>query len=211
METIQQYHDDDVVYVYLLTNDIDGKQYVGISYQPLVRWSRHNKADTYIGRAFRKYGQENFTKDVIAVSCRKGALQLEGHFCEVLNCLHPHGYNMIAGGFGSCVASARPHEVRLKISKAKKGVPSPLRGRKGKSPSVSTRNAISKSLTGFKRGPSPLKGKMRDKPSPLKGRPGRIRTKEEIESSATKIRGKPWSQARRDAHNKKKAFQAEKK
>ncbi|MFT9089818.1 MAG: NUMOD3 domain-containing DNA-binding protein, partial [Gluconacetobacter sp.] len=109
---------DDVVYVYLLTNDINGKKYVGISYNPPGRWQEHFGGKNVISKALRKYGFENFTKEVIAVSNRKGALELEEHYCEIHNSLQPNGYNLKAGGHGSHQTS---EETRSKMSAALKG------------------------------------------------------------------------------------------
>lgn len=101
---------DDVVYVYLLTNDINGKKYVGISWNPPGRWEDHIEYDSAIGKALRKYGFRNFTKTVLAVGNRRCAYQLEAHYCDIHNCLVPNGYNLMVGGVGCLTISEYTRE-----------------------------------------------------------------------------------------------------
>ncbi len=52
--------------VYKLTNKLNGMPYVGKTTRPLeVRFKEHTKADSYIGNAICKYGEENFLCEVI--------------------------------------------------------------------------------------------------------------------------------------------------
>ena len=112
------YKNRDIVYVYLLTNDVNGKQYVGISYQPFTRWYNHMHADSTVGKAIRFYGRENFTMEVIDYSDREGALKLEAHYVSELKTLGPVGYNMKAGGFGVVEIS---DECRYKLGNSSRG------------------------------------------------------------------------------------------
>lgn len=189
---------DDVVYVYLLTNDINGKQYVGIAWNPAKRWDDHIECDSAIGKALRKYGFRNFTKEVIEVSSRKGALELETHYCEIYDCLAPNGYNIRAGGIGRTCTS---EIMKNKLSVAKKGI-------KIKPCSQERREKLSAATKGKKRKPwsqerrdkheATNKGKPahnRGKPSPLKGEPLSQKTKDKI-SEANK--GKIKSQEHRE-------------
>ena len=185
---------DDVVYVYLLTNDINGKRYVGITWNPIKRWKEHIGSDAGVGRAFSKYGPENFTKDILAVSNRKGALELEAHYCKLYDCLAPNGYNLVAGGHGRTHTS---DETRDKQSIALKG----------KKKSQEHRDNISASGKGRKRGPSfkkgiPLSQETRDKMS--SAHKGKKKSQEHRDKQSIALKGKPWSQARRDAAGKKK-------
>ena len=48
-------------YIYKITNTKNNKSYIGITTRNLKkRWEQHKIADTYIGRAIRKSGEENF-------------------------------------------------------------------------------------------------------------------------------------------------------
>ena len=97
-------------------------------------------------------------------------------------------------------------ESLLKISKSSTG----------RKQSQATINKRSKAMMGKNKGkPSPFKGisrlDLKGKPSPnkgkvspLKGVPGRIWSEEEKLALSNTKKGQPWSQARRDAQNRKK-------
>ena len=57
--------------IYLITNRINGKQYVGQSINLIKRWNQHktesrrNVPRTIIDKALKKYGIENFDFDII--------------------------------------------------------------------------------------------------------------------------------------------------
>lgn len=109
--------------VYLLTNKMTDKKYVGITGQLLsARWQRHRMDartgfKSYLCRALRKYGPENFSLEVIATASNRADLQkLEIEYIEKLNTRSPNGYNMTIGGDGR----HEPHsdETRKKMSEA---------------------------------------------------------------------------------------------
>ena len=53
--------------VYLITNRINGKQYVGQTTRTLEeRFSEHAQADSLLGRAIQRDGAENFSREVLA-------------------------------------------------------------------------------------------------------------------------------------------------
>lgn len=48
--------------VYMIINLCNDKRYIGITTRTIEeRFEEHCKADSYIGRAIRKYGRENFS------------------------------------------------------------------------------------------------------------------------------------------------------
>lgn len=52
--------------IYLITNLINGKQYVGQTiYTAEQRFKQHLRGDLYIDKAIRKYGVENFKLEVL--------------------------------------------------------------------------------------------------------------------------------------------------
>ncbi|MBR3745690.1 MAG: GIY-YIG nuclease family protein, partial [Selenomonadaceae bacterium] len=86
--------------VYLITNQIDGKPYVGQTTRTLEqRFAEHAKADSLIGKAIRKYGAENFSIEVLAECKTQEELDdKERFYIEKMDCKHPKGYNANDGG-----------------------------------------------------------------------------------------------------------------
>jgi group I intron endonuclease len=90
-------------YIYLITNKINGKGYVGQSINHLnsSRWSSHikGKQNTAISRAIKKYGKENFYFDIIDITAENQdeLNSLEIYYIQKLNTFG-FGYNMTTGG-----------------------------------------------------------------------------------------------------------------
>lgn len=86
--------------IYKITNLLNGKIYIGqTKFTAEKRFKEHAKADSFIGRAIRKYGVKNFKVEVIEVC--KNALELnerEIFWIEYFNCKVPNGYNIADGG-----------------------------------------------------------------------------------------------------------------
>ena len=102
-------------HVYLVDNKLNGKQYVG---QTTVGDRRgHGKLIT---KAYRKYGTENFTYDVICSGIDNQATLnfIERFWIKVMDCRVPNGYNLEHGGKTSGKVS---DETKAKISAAHKG------------------------------------------------------------------------------------------
>ena len=117
-------------YIYLLTNLLDSKCYVGKTAKtPEQRWHEHiawsQTQRVYLSHAIKKYSPTNFTLSTLAVVERdskdelKAALdQLEKLWIICLrSCEAEFGYYMTFGGEGGVPTEA----VRQKISKANKG------------------------------------------------------------------------------------------
>ncbi|MBQ6296207.1 MAG: GIY-YIG nuclease family protein [Selenomonadaceae bacterium] len=106
--------------IYLITNLLNGMKYVGQTTQKLtVRLKAHRNADSYIGRAIRRYGRENFKIEVLE-ECET-AEQLnerEIFWIAELNCMSPNGYNCTEGGFGGMKGYSHTPKAREKISAA---------------------------------------------------------------------------------------------
>jgi group I intron endonuclease len=109
--------------IYLITNKIDGKQYVGQTVQTLKRrWAFHickRSGCIYLKRAMDLHSKENFTIEEI---CKTNTLeeldQKEKEFIIKFNTLAPNGYNLTTGG-------ERPNfseESKQKMSNSKKGI-----------------------------------------------------------------------------------------
>lgn len=107
--------------VYCITCSKNGKKYVGLSYDPKKRWRDHVKnahfpsqALTLLGKAILKYGENNFTHEILKSDLIKDeAINSEIYFIKKYNTLAPYGYNQTAGGEG--ILDASP-EIRQKIS-----------------------------------------------------------------------------------------------
>jgi len=150
--------------IYLLTNTLDGKQYIGFTIQTLdKRCSDHLKSvrynsKTYLHNAIRKYGWDKFTSEIIYQSddhihCLKVA---EVSLIADYNTFKGPGYNLTAGGEGT-LGYNHTEESKQKMSAAKKGEKSHMFGipksketkqkmseaRKGWSPSKETRQKMS--------------------------------------------------------------------
>ena len=86
--------------IYLLTNTVTGKQYVGQTTQNLnARFSKHVSA-AYAGElslmasAIRTSGPQAFTRQVLRYGVRASDLDsIETYYINLYNTRHPNGYN----------------------------------------------------------------------------------------------------------------------
>jgi len=95
--------------IYKLQNKINGKLYIGRTKNTLnVRMKTHRSpySNSYLSRALRKYGEHNFSKEIIYTTnnfidvCEK-----EKTFILKYNSLAPTGYNLNLGTYGNEVMS----------------------------------------------------------------------------------------------------------
>jgi group I intron endonuclease len=124
----------DMSFVYLLTNTVNGKVYVGKSNDPKRRWISHRyearkETPAYpLGRAIKKYGPDTFEVTILdETSTEEEAYHSEVAWIEKLASADPDfGYNLDGGGAGSTRAthSGRRHSehVKEKIAKAHRGL-----------------------------------------------------------------------------------------
>ena len=92
-------------YIYLVTNTVNGKQYVGQSQQLDIeqRWKSHRKVKnpnvgSYLKAAYIKYGIEKFKFQIICICFDEDCDKYEDEYIKKFNTLSPSGYNLKTGG-----------------------------------------------------------------------------------------------------------------
>lgn len=109
--------------VYLVTNLVNGKQYVGQTIGLLEkRWKRHTNSalagsSFALHRAIRKHGAAAFEVRSVHVCTEALLAMFERHFIKTFKTLGQFGYNMTAGGEGILSPTK---VIRRKISEAAK-------------------------------------------------------------------------------------------
>ena len=112
--------------IYKYTNLINGKGYIGQSSNIEKRDKDHRSRafcessieyNSYIHKAFRKYGLNNFSFEILQI-CKLDELnELEEYFIMKYNSLSPNGYNLTLGGDNGHINKLKSHlEVQEIIS-----------------------------------------------------------------------------------------------
>jgi group I intron endonuclease len=140
-------------YVYLITNTVNGKKYIGQTQQKDIetRWKAHKSLDKrtigrYLLNAYTKYGIDKFKYQIICICFDEACNELEEFYINKFNSLSPNGYNLKAGGKNSKhhpdtikkmsevlkgrILCPRTPEINKKISEALKGKGNPNYGKK---------------------------------------------------------------------------------
>lgn len=152
----------DLYYIYKITNNITGKTYIGQhkyvlggkrqrsggvytdNYESLLTdgyWG----SGVYLKKAYKKYGKENFTKDILVshLECKEAADEAEKVFIKCYRELGKELYNLTDGGDGS-LGHKHTEESRRKMSEATKGNKYNL----GRHPTEETRQKLSEVMKG---------------------------------------------------------------
>ena len=103
--------------IYKLTSP-SGKYYIGRSKEYDVRMKQHGSRsktsdEIVLYRAIRKYGWENFDKEIIAEVANNEAVELEEFFIKKYNAVK-NGYNMTYKGCGGDIWSGRRDTIEYK-------------------------------------------------------------------------------------------------
>jgi len=114
--------------IYLITNKINGKRYVGKAKNLKARWYQHcwsskNSSQTYIHRAIRKYGKRNFKIDFVCEGYDKEEV-------EQVALLLPE-YNMTIGGDGGDTSKSPNYKTAIQL-RDMSGKNNPMWGKFGK-------------------------------------------------------------------------------
>lgn len=111
-------------YIYLITNTITKKQYVGQTIRKDIetRWKDHKAVDkNTIGRClfntYKKYGIDKFKFQIICICFDEDCNQYEEDYIKKYNTIAPNGYNLESGGNNS---KCHPETKKL-ISEKLKG------------------------------------------------------------------------------------------
>lgn len=104
--------------IYVLTNEVNGKIYIGQSWYPLnIRMGKYGenyKHSIYLYNAIKKYGADKFKYDILDVCYDQDTADfLENFYIEKYNSRdHNIGYNIKTGGNAGC----HSEETKAKIS-----------------------------------------------------------------------------------------------
>ncbi len=137
--------------VYLITNLVNGKRYVGKTVRPTKRWywhvveARKDQSCMLIAKAIKKYGPDKFRFEILEhLPTEDAAFEREIWWIQHFQSDHSGiGYNLESGGLGGRVLG---DSTRQKISAA----------RKGWSPSTKTRQRMAAAQRGKKRSPEAI-------------------------------------------------------
>jgi group I intron endonuclease len=108
--------------IYLITNNVNGKKYVGQTVQTARKrfreHARNSCEEKYaISRAIRKYGMDFFSLRVLETVGSEALNEREVYWISSQNTMKPYGYNVREGGRNSPLAP----ESRIKIGIAHRG------------------------------------------------------------------------------------------
>lgn len=139
----------DFCVIYLVVNVVNGKQYVGQSWNPLHRrWLNHctNKGCIRLYNAIHKYGRDKFTISLLTIThTQETADYWEAHFIRKFNTINS-GYNIREGGSRGKVSDSTKKkmsawQIGRKLSDEHKANVS--KARMGMKPSEETRKKLS--------------------------------------------------------------------
>ena len=101
------------MYMYLITNLINNKKYVGQTNNFQRRINEHRSGQgTVIDQAIKAYGVKNFSWEIIWESDNQNEInQKEQEFIIYYNSLVPNGYNIQKGGLNNSMGEQNPNAI----------------------------------------------------------------------------------------------------
>ena len=91
--------------VYVITNTLNGKKYVGVTKNMSSRMRSHAShtipTKAAIKNAIKKHGREYFTMEMLEEGSQDYCYEREPYWIKTLNTLKPSGYNVCTGGRGA--------------------------------------------------------------------------------------------------------------
>ena len=120
----------EIYFVYVTTNLINGKHYIGEHVTKNLN-DNYLGSGVYLGKAFKKYGIENFKREILEYcDSKEAAFKLQEKYIIEYNTLRPNGYNISPTG-GICVRGGRHGEEtkqKLRGPNPKKALPGDKNG-----------------------------------------------------------------------------------
>jgi hypothetical protein len=111
-------------YVYLTTNLINGKQYVGDHTINIKEKKYYIGSGDIFLKACKKYGEYNFFKEILEwFKTRKEAFNAQEKYIKQFDTLSPNGYNISPTGGHGTNGGYLSKETKKKISDKQKGIP----------------------------------------------------------------------------------------
>ena len=142
-----------VGYVYMITNIINGKKYIGVSMKCDEKsLKKYFGSGIVIKEAIKKYGKDNFKKEILEkFNSEVEAREYEKQLINDLNAINDSEYyNLVSGGYGGAVKGRTvSEETKKKISQS-------LKGHKNYIPTDEHKKKLSEKFKGRE---SPMKGK----------------------------------------------------
>ena len=93
--------------VYIHTNKVNGKRYVGVTrVKPERRWAKGEgyRDNSHFYAAIKKYGWDNFEHNVIKVDTEEKMFELEKYYIQLYDTTDQNkGYNQSIGGEAGCL------------------------------------------------------------------------------------------------------------
>jgi group I intron endonuclease len=88
--------------IYKITNLLNGKVYIGESYNIFKRWGQEENGrgpSIYFRNSMKKYGKENFSWEILEeIDDLQLRIEKEKEYIKFFNCKYPNGYNFTDGG-----------------------------------------------------------------------------------------------------------------
>lgn len=142
-------------YIYLVTNNINQKKYVGqsICKDINLRWNQHKRKDgktlgKHLLNAYNKYGIENFSYSIICICFDEDCNKYEQEYIRKYNTLAPNGYNLTSGSQKSNPYPKKStKEKRVLSEQTKKRISESLKKRFSMKPKANSMSNKGKTLS----------------------------------------------------------------
>jgi len=95
----------EIAYLYKITNAVNGMEYIGVSKNPEKRFKKHcekpqDSRRSILRNAIQAHGKDNFSLQILCKSTAEYCYEMESKLIEGYKTRTPLGYNITAGGLG---------------------------------------------------------------------------------------------------------------